>query len=115
VRSIVSIFLLVLMIGSGTGFWQRLHALQHEREDSAAVVLTAGGDVPHPAPVPHKHSDDGCPICVQLHAPMISTNFAAWLIDTGEWVRYVSMLPESQRSQVFVSRLTCRGPPSVSC
>ena len=41
---------------------------------------------------------------------------AAWLIDTGVWVRYVSMLADGQRSQTYAGHRSCRGPPgAVSC
>jgi hypothetical protein len=118
VQKVVSIFLLLVMVGFGTGLMQRLHMLQHEHEDAAEVAGNVqAARIPHsPIPTPHKHSEDHCQICAQFHAPIISHAYVAWLIDTGCWVRYVSMLAISQKSQDIPTCRACRGPPvPTSC
>jgi hypothetical protein len=102
-----------------SGFLQRLHAMEHEREDAVAddgIACVSDKQTPQSAPHGHHHSEENCPICAQFHAPMTSSSTVIWLVDTGCWVRYVSMLAVSQQSQTLPERLTARGPPaSLSC
>ncbi len=113
-RRIVTFLLLIAMASFATGLTERLHTQHHEYED--AVAAAAALEKSHaPVPSPHKHSEQDCPICAQFHTPIIATAHAAWLIDTGVWVRYVSMLAFSQQSQDVPSSLSCRGPPAVAC
>src|SRR4051794_22139552 len=116
-RSFASIILLLVMVSFATGLTQWLHMQHHEFED-AQEAAAAVADTPSPStpqPDHHHHSEEGCSICAQLQAPMMDTSHTVWLIDTGAWVRYVSMLPVSQYSQDVPSSLSCRGPPAPSC
>jgi hypothetical protein len=103
-----------------TGLPAYLHALEHEREDAAEMSAatdtpsTPGINVNFPAPAKeqhHHHDEANCPICAAVHAPAIASGAVALLIDTGLWVRYVSMPAFDQRSQTLPTRISCRGPP----
>jgi hypothetical protein len=110
VRSLISIFLIAVMTLWASGLAQAVHQQQHIREDAAAA--RAGKHGRNKLPPTPRHDD--CPICVRLHMPIVPHTPVAWLIDTGAWVRYVSMLPVVQQSQNSPSCLLCRGPPAVA-
>jgi hypothetical protein len=118
VRTLVSIFMALVMALVATGIPQAAHERQHEQEDArealAAQALAASQGKKLP-PVPANHSHDDCPICQQFHSPVVAWNRTVWLIDTGKWVEFVSMLAVSQHSQTVPSRISCRGPPGISC
>ena len=112
-RSIVAILLLVVMASLASGYPQALHEREHELEQAVRPPGNTHNQVPVQAP---KSPEKNCRICVAFHAPIMSVDQTAWLMDTGIWVRYVSMLAISQQSQTFPTRLSCRGPPiAFSC
>jgi hypothetical protein len=115
-RSLVSIFLIVVMGALASGLLQWLHMREHERQDAREAAQAANHAAASNAALPpaphHEHSEENCPVCAQLRAPLISASPATWLMDGGQWVRFVSMLAPSQKAQGFPTRLSCRGPPS---
>jgi hypothetical protein len=111
-----SIFVLLVMSLMASGTLQFLHELDHEREDAAADARLDGAPTsPQPAKSqPHPHSHDDCGLCFQFRAPALAGSWTVLMLDSGEWVRYVSMLAISQRSQTSPMRPPCRGPPDLS-
>ena len=116
----VTAFVLLLMLGAmASGVPQYFHEQGHEREEAAELKGAEGagasenvaGGTGH-STHKHEHSDQDCPICAQFHAPMMAASVQVWLLDSGEWVRFVSMLAVNQRSQTFGARISCRGPPA---
>ena len=118
VRRLVSIFMALVMALMATGIPQaaheRMHANEDAREELAAQALAAsqGKNLP---PTPASHFHDDCPICQQFHSPVIAWSSTVWLIDTGKWVEFVTMLAVSQHAQTVPARISCRGPPGISC
>lgn len=106
-RLFTSILLLLALLAAAIGMPQAIHAREHEQSACAAE----DGVVVHPEQASPVHIQHTCVLCLQLHSPSTPPPARAWLIDTGAWVRYVSMLATSQRSQTFAGRLSCRGPP----
>ena len=100
----VGVLLLILaMVLLATGVPQGLHAREH------GVGSRQTGQTPRKQdPI---NSTDTCMICLQFQAPMMADAGHAWLIDTGEWVPFVSMLAVEQASPGFLGLLSCRGPP----
>jgi hypothetical protein len=106
---IVSILLFLGMAAFASTLPQTMHEMQHEQEDEIQAQHRDPSQ-----PVPHHHTDDDdCAICRQIHMPMASFSAHVWLINAGEWVRFVSMLAASQQSQTFPTRISCRGPPRI--
>ena len=110
-------FMALVMALMTSGFPQAVHEQMHASEDAReerAAKALAADQGSKPLPVPANHSHDDCPICQQFHSPVIGWSSTVWLIDTGRWVEFVSLLAVSQHAQTVPARLSCRGPPGIS-
>ena len=104
------IFLLFAIAGLGSGLFEYLHHLSHEREDAQAIAAAAREGQPAPAvPV---HDESNCPIHRQLHLPTISIGWVPLLVLLGFFVAFVTELAPPLVSQRRFFRIDCRGPPA---
>ena len=97
------------MTSLATGAVQYFHDLDHEREDAAAAQLAKSQGLPvdeHP-----QHDENHCPICAQLHMPMLPASWLMILVCMGLWVAFVTELPQTLVSQRIPDHICCRGPP----
>jgi hypothetical protein len=109
---VLAAILLLVMLATAAGLPQALHEREH---DNPARTLAGTAVSAKPAKGAPAHLQHTCVLCLQLHSPTAAPA-RAWLIDTGAWVRYVSMLADGQRSQTYAGHRSCRGPPgAVSC
>jgi hypothetical protein len=117
---ITSKLIAVLMFLLATGVPAYLHHLQHEYEDAcearqaAAASGSTSSSTPAHGPSTPVHDESTCSLCAQFHAPLLAGSWSIELIDTGQCVQIISLHAIRQSSQTAPSRISCRGPPSIS-
>src|SRR5689334_8202212 len=104
-RLVASIFLLLAMLLSASGVLTFVHGSMHEANAGKSQAgISAGLDAPGPQGSATQH--EACPVCAGLHQPGDRPAGHVWLVATGEWVRYVSMLAAGQYAPGYAGRMS---------
>ena len=106
VRHFAAIVLLACFLALGSGALEYLHALEHQRQDSA---LAQRNQTPQPyRPI---HNDLNCAIHAMLHMPMVCAALAALLICLGIVTAFLGLPASTLLAQQWHAAFNCRGPP----
>jgi hypothetical protein len=92
-RKLVTIFLILAMLGLGTGIIELLHNLDH-----------------HDTEATHDKSD--CDFHCLLRAPLAASTSTPHLATVGELLSVSDIVSASLISQHTPARIDCRGPPT---